>query len=135
MLLFLLPATTRDLPAEAARAADEAAARALPAPFEAAKLDLRVFHEHLAAAGEGCRADLPCLCAAAPFEPRTPALDVDVTRLSPRAWAVDVRLLAPCENEVIDRRAAVVEAGPAALTRFVEEAVRALLRGRDHHAG
>jgi hypothetical protein len=132
--VMLLPATGRDVPAEALRAGQEALQRALPPPFEAAKLDLPVFEEHLAAAGTGCRADPACVCASAPLEAGARALDLDLVRLSARAWAADLRLIAPCENEVIDRRAAVVDASQAALTRFVAGAAVALLRGRDRAA-
>jgi hypothetical protein len=129
--IALLPATAREVPAEAVLQAEAAVRKSLPRPFEAAPLDLATLHEHLAAAGPACRADPRCVCAAAPFEAGTRAIELDVQWLSPQAWAGDLRLVAPCEGLLLDRKAAAVEASAAALARFVAEATGAILRGRD----
>ena len=96
LVVFLLPVA--GAPPEALRAAQEALHRSLPPAFEAGKLDAAVFEEQLAASGAACRGDLPCVCTAAGFAPLTAAIDVAVERLSPKAWAVDLRLVAPCEE-------------------------------------
>jgi len=131
MPIAILPASASEVPAAAVSEAQAALGRALPAPFEAARLDLRMLQEHLAAAGPGCRVAPACVCAAAPFEAGVRALDLEVSKLSERAWAADLKLVAPCEDQILDRRASVVEAGAAALARFVSEAAEQMLRGRD----
>ncbi|MGZ6143931.1 MAG: hypothetical protein ACXWLM_11375 [Myxococcales bacterium] len=127
--IAVLPATSREVPAEAVRQAEGALRSAMPPPYEPAKFPM--LEEHLAAAGPSCRADPQCVCSAVPLEAGAKALELEVERLSARAWAADLRLLAPCENELIDRKAAVIDAGAAALSRFAAEAAAALLRGRD----
>jgi hypothetical protein len=130
----LLPPETTGVPQEAVKAGAQALQRALPAPWAQAKLDEAALGEHLAAAGPACRPDLICLCSVAPFEDGALALDLRVSSLSPgglKGWTVDVRLVEPCAGKVVDRRSLVVEATPAALSRFVGEATAQLLRGRD----
>jgi len=129
--IAILPATSSEVPAEAVRQAEVALRSAMPKPFEPAGLDLAVLATHLAAAGPACRADLECICTVGPFERGTRMLDLDVQKLSARAWSADLRLLAPCEGELIDRKAAVVEASAAGLARFAADGAVALLRGRD----
>jgi hypothetical protein len=127
----LLPPDAADLRREAVRAAAEALAQALPAPFRAADGDPAAVREHLAARGPGCRADLSCLCAAAALSPGQLALDLAVAPLGADAWAADLRLAAPCDGRALARRAEVVAARPAELRRFLAHAVPELLRGRD----
>jgi hypothetical protein len=128
----VLPVNAPELPREAAAAAD-ALGRALPPPFAALGLDGAAIREHLAAAGPACRRDPACLCAAAGLAPGQLALDLDLAPVGApaSAWAADLRLLAPCEGRLVDRRAEMVAASGGALQRFLEESAAALLRGRD----
>jgi hypothetical protein len=125
----ILPADAPELPHEAARGAADSLASALPPPFRPLELDARAVREHLAA-GPSCRADPACLCAAAELSEGQLALDLAVTP-SGGAWAVDLRLLAPCDGQRLGRRAEIVPAGIPGLQRFLEATVPALLRGRD----
>jgi hypothetical protein len=127
----ILPVDAPELPHDSARAAADALAAGLPAPFRPMDLDARTVHEHLAAAGPACRADPACLCAAAGLSSDQIALDLTVTPAGAGAWAVDLRVLAPCDGRRLDRRAEIVPAGIPGLQRFLEAALPALLRGRD----
>jgi hypothetical protein len=130
----VLPPEATGVPQEAVKAGALTLQRSLPPPWAQAKLDEAALAEHLAAAGPACRPDLVCLCSVAPFEDGALALDLRVTSLAPaslKGWSVDVRLVEPCAGKVVDRRSLVVEATPAALSRFVAEATGQLLRGRD----
>jgi hypothetical protein len=130
--IALLPASAREVPQEAVQAAEAALRKSLPAPFEAAQLEVSAVEEHLLAAGPTCRADLICVCSAAELTRGLHALDLQLERFgTSRWWAADLRLVDPCDDEVIDRRSAVVEPSLPALSRWVSEAASALLRGRD----
>ena len=130
--IVVLPIEARDLPADTARQVLLVAERSLPAPYASTPFDRAVLDEHLAAAGPACRSDLVCLCSVAVLATGTLALDVRVSSLSPlRGLSADVQLVRPCEDEVVDRRAAIVEAGWGRLDAFIAEAAGALLRGRD----
>jgi hypothetical protein len=60
------------------------------------------------------------------------AFDLELSRPDASGpWAADLRLLSPCEGQVLARRAELVEPSAAALSRWVNEAAQALLRGRD----
>ena len=123
---------SKGVPAEAVKAATQALQRSLPPPWLEAKLDEAALLSHLQAAGPACRQDLVCLCSVTPFEEGELALDLRVTSLAPlKGWSADLRLVLPCAGRVVDRRAAVVEASPAALARFVVDSAGQLLRGRD----
>ena len=133
--ITLLPPHAPGVPPEVVKAAAQALQRSLPAPWGEARLDAAAFAEHLAAAGPACRFDLTCLCSVAPFDEGALALDLRLSTLSPnlrfKGQSADLRLVEPCSGRVLDRRAAALEAGPAAAARFISEAAVALLRGRD----
>ena len=130
--IALLPVEPGGVPAEAVRAAELALRKSLPPPFEAAALDAATLAEHLAASGPACRSDLLCLCSVAPFEEKAGALDLRLEQLPElKAWSADLRLVIPCLDLVVNRRAEALPQSPAALTRWIGETVVALLRGRD----
>jgi hypothetical protein len=127
----VLPVDAPELPHESARAAEDALAAGLPPPFHPMDLDARAVREHLAAVGPACRADPACLCVVAGLSTGQLALDLAITPAGPGAWAVDLRVLAPCDGQRLDRRAEIVPTGIPSLQRFLEAALPALLRGRD----
>jgi hypothetical protein len=127
----LLPPDLAEPLHDSARATADALAAALPPPFQPLDLDARAVREHLAAAGPACRAEHACLCAAAGLVSGQLALDLGLAPAGPGAWAVDLRVLAPCDGRLVDRRAEIIPAGIAGLRRFLDEVVPALLRGRD----
>jgi len=127
----LLPPDLAEPLHDAARTTAEALASALPPPFQPLDLDARAVREHLTAAGPACRAEQRCLCAATGLMRGQLALDLAVAPAGPGAWAVDLRVLAPCDGGLIDRRAELIPAGIAGLRRFLDEVVPAILRGRD----
>ena len=127
----LLPVDAAEPLHDSARPAADALAAALPPPFKPMDLDARAVREHLAAAGPACRAEHTCLCVAAGLASGQLALDLSLAPAGQGAWAVDVRVLAPCDGRLVGRRAEIIPAGIAGLRRLLDEVVPALLRGRD----
>lgn len=130
--LAVLPPDAREIPSDVAQAAREAMSNALPAPFAEPQGDAAKLRENLAVAGPTCRADPVCVCSAGPLAPSYAALDLKIEPAAMgKSWAVDLRLLYPCRNEVVDRRAALVAPERGAVVRFATESVAAMLKGHD----